>query len=264
MDEILREETKMETLALWSAVEKTDPKFTKEFKRGGGFNGTAINPTWMVKRATEIFGPIGIGWGYTIQDESYQKGHDCLNENGQTFGTVIIHKLRLEVWYIWNGSLGRVQQFGQTEFVGRNKYGMFTDEEAPKKSLTDALTKCLSLIGFAADVHMGLFDDNKCVNSLRDAGTQEDRADVTKIKNPPGITKFRQEAREFYRELYSCTDYDQYVAFVNSADAKTFLRKAQTEFPDDWNGNGEDIAGIKADMAKFCESLKKTPPLAAE
>src|SRR3990167_1180916 len=151
----LKEETKMETLELWSAVERTDKKFTKEFNRTGGFKGTAINPTWLVKRATEIFGPIGIGWGYAIVDEAYQKGHAILTDAGQVTGEIVIKKIRLEVWYIWKGSLGRVQQFGQTEFVGRNKYGMFTDEEAPKKSLTDALTKCLSLIGFAADVHMG-------------------------------------------------------------------------------------------------------------
>jgi hypothetical protein len=35
------------------------------------------------------------------------------------------------------------------------------DDEAPKKSLTDAVGKCLSLLGFAADVHMGLWDGDK-------------------------------------------------------------------------------------------------------
>ena len=257
--------TKMETdkLALWSAVEKTDPKFTKEFNRSGGFKGTAINPTWLAKRATETFGPIGIGWGYAIQDESYQKGHDFINENGQVLGSVVIHKLRLEVWYIWNGSLGRVQQFGQTEFVGRNKYGLFTDEEAPKKSLTDALSKCLSLIGFAADVHMGLFDDNKYVNTRRDEEANGNGHKDKPPKNPPGITKFRQESREFYRELYACTDYDQYVAFVKSAPAKAFIEKALKDFPSDWDGDGGDVAGIRKDMEAFCARLKATP-LAAE
>src|SRR3990167_1787924 len=115
-------ETKMETLALWSAVERTDKKFTKEFKRDGGFKGTAINPTWLVKRATETFGPIGIGWGYDIVDESYQKGHDYLTQEGQVIGTAVVHKLRLKLWYKWDGERGEVEQFGQTDFVGRNKY----------------------------------------------------------------------------------------------------------------------------------------------
>lgn len=88
---------------------------------------------------------------------------------------------------------------------------------------------------------------------------------VIEKKNPPGITKFRQELREFYAELYACTDYEMYKAFVSSEPAKAFIAKAQREFPDDWNGNGGDIHGMKLDMQKFCDSLKATPtPIAAE
>ncbi len=254
----------MENLSLWSAVQQTDPKFTKEFNRGGGFKGTAINPTWLARRATETFGPIGIGWGYNIQDEAYQKGHTIVSEDGRALGEVIIHKIRLEVWYIWQGQLGRVTQFGQTEFVGKNKNGFFTDEEAPKKSLTDALSKCLSLLGFAADVHMGLFDDNKYVNSLKDTGASaNDSTPTAEKKNPPGVTKFREELRAFYADLYACTEYDQYVVFVGTKDAKAFLAKAQKEFPSDWNGGVGDVKGIRENLQTFCDSLKSTK-IAAE
>lgn len=74
--------------------------------------------------------------------------------------------------------------------------------------------------------------------------------------NPPGITKFRQEAREFYKELYACTEYDQYVLFVKSAEAQAFMVKARDQFPKDWNGDGGDINGIKKDMEVFCNRLK--------
>lgn len=77
-------------------------------------------------------------------------------------------------------------------------------------------------------------------------------------KNPPGITAFRKEARAFYKELYACTDYDSYVAFVGTQAAKDFLGKAKNDFPQDWNGDGEDVNGIKEDMRIFCENLKKT------
>ena len=62
---------------------------------------------------------------------------------------------------------GTVEHFGQTTFVGKNKNGYFTDEEAPKKSLTDAIGKALSMLGFSADVYLGLFDDNKYVNDRK-------------------------------------------------------------------------------------------------
>ena len=77
-------------------------------------------------------------------------------------------------------------------------------------------------------------------------------------KNPPGITAFRQESRQFYRELYACTDYETYVEFVGTPEAKAFMEKDRSQFPNDWEGDGEDIKGIKEDMRVFCEGLKKT------
>ena len=65
----------------------------------------------------------------------------------------VIHILKIKFWYVWQGQRGEIEHFGQTTFVGKNKNGYYTDEEAPKKSLTDAISKCISLLGFAADVH---------------------------------------------------------------------------------------------------------------
>ena len=41
------------------------------------------------------------------------------------------------------------------------------DEDAAKSAVTDALTKCLSYLGFNADVFLGKYDDNKYVQNLR-------------------------------------------------------------------------------------------------
>ena len=40
------------------------------------------------------------------------------------------------------------------------------DDEAPKKAMTDALTKAFSHLGLNADIFLGKFDDNKYVESL--------------------------------------------------------------------------------------------------
>lgn len=77
-------------------------------------------------------------------------------------------------------------------------------------------------------------------------------------KNPLGITAFRKESREFYRELYACTDYDSYTIFVGTPEARAFMEKARSQFSNDWEGDGGDVKGIKEDMRIFCESLKKT------
>lgn len=60
-------------LALWEEVEKTDPKFTKEYTGPGGFTGTAVNAQYLAKRATEKFGPCGTGWGYDVIERAEDK-----------------------------------------------------------------------------------------------------------------------------------------------------------------------------------------------
>jgi hypothetical protein len=169
-----------DNLKLWDSVQATDPRYTKKFTRGGGFSGTAINATYLAKRATETFGPIGTGWGVLVEDEQYAEGAPIVDDKHGLVGTEIIHVLRIMLWYELNGIRGEVRHYGQTVFVGKNKHGVFTDEEAPKKSLTDAMSKALSLLGFASDVHLGLYDDNKYVNDLKVA--------IAEAEKPKGPT----------------------------------------------------------------------------
>jgi hypothetical protein len=165
-----------DNLKLWQSVEKTDPKYTKAFTKGGGFSGTAINATYLIHKATELWGPMGGTWGPEIVDEKYVPGAE---------GT-IIHVLRINLRH----PHGSVPSFGQTTFVGTNKNGLFTDEEAPKKSLTDATTKALSMLGFSADVFLGLYDDNKYVNDRK----QEFSKNITPVAGSlAALTSIEQE-----------------------------------------------------------------------
>jgi hypothetical protein len=159
-------------MAIWSQVEMTDPSKTKPFNRQGGFRGTATNATFLAMRATELFGPWGTGWGWTVLDERYVEGHAFDERN-----RAVVHVLKIRFWYVHNGQRGESEHYGQTMFVGKTSSGLFTDEEAPKKSLTDAMSKALSMLGFAADIHMGLFDDNKYVNDAREKFAAETRPD---------------------------------------------------------------------------------------
>lgn len=155
-------------LMIWEQVKQTDPKYTKTFNRSGGFRGTAIDPMYNIYRATEMFGPIGIGWGYKILEEQILEGAPIKdNNNGEVVGHDRIHEMKVELWYKCQGETGSLVTSGATTLVSSNKYGPVTDEEAAKKSLTDALSKALSWLGFSADVHLGLFDDNKYVRGLK-------------------------------------------------------------------------------------------------
>lgn len=163
-------------LAMWNRLMPTNPKYTKAFDRGG-FKGTATNGTYIVQRLTEEFGPCGIGWRFVIEDDRVQEGHTLKNGDKAKLHIVRGHldyRADTDMACEVDGWFSTSPQFGQTMLVGENKYGTFTDEEAPKKSITDAISKCAVLLGIAADVHLGLFDDSKYVNDRK----REEAAEV--------------------------------------------------------------------------------------
>ena len=151
-------------LSIWNAVKTTDPNFVKNFRRAGGFAGTAIDPMYNIFRATQLFGPMGIGWGFEIVNEQIIDGAPLLDSDGNVVGCEKLHEIKLRVWYKHGDATGEIFASGATMMVGRNRNGFFTDEEAVKKSITDALSKALSYLGFSADVHLGRFDSNKYTN----------------------------------------------------------------------------------------------------
>jgi hypothetical protein len=53
------------------------------------------------------------------------------------------------------------------------RWRSFCDDEAFKKSFTDAITNALKLIGVGADVHMGLFEDSKYVAEVAKEFSEE-------------------------------------------------------------------------------------------
>jgi hypothetical protein len=141
----------MTNTTLWDSVCKTDPAHTKKFSKAGGFSGTAVKPFYLMHKATEVFGVCGIGWGWNELENQMIAGVWCS---------------KVELWFVHNNQRGVIQQWGQTVMQGKNKHGDFVDEEAPKKAVTDAVSKCLSYLGFAGDIHMGRFDDSKYVDEL--------------------------------------------------------------------------------------------------
>ncbi|OOL08835.1 hypothetical protein BXQ27_34365, partial [Klebsiella aerogenes] len=68
------------------------------------------------------------------------------------------HSIRIRLWYQNGDEEGSVIAYGATPYMFKTKNGIKCDGEAQKKSLTDALKKALSLLGFSADVWLGLYD----------------------------------------------------------------------------------------------------------
>jgi len=162
-------------LLIWKAVEKTATTATKQANVNGQ-TITAIDTIYMVKLATKVFGPVGIGWGYKIDVDRFDQGAPVLLKE-QVIGYEQTHTCQLTLWYEWEGKRGEVTHFGHTRAVYMTNKGKFiTDGEAPKKSVTDAMKKCLSQLGFAADIFTGLYDDQQYV-AQRQAETRLEQAE---------------------------------------------------------------------------------------
>lgn len=168
-----------ENLALWELVEKTPPEHTKAIT-GKSYSGNSPKPHYLIRKATATFGPCGIGWGFTVEERV---------EDGAMIEPGFYEKLhvaKVRVWFKWNGERGEVEHIGGTTFSGKRKNGaLFTDEDAPKKSVTDALVKALSMIGFAGDIFMGRYDDSKYVAELKREAAQGSAAAPQKSAAAP-------------------------------------------------------------------------------
>ena len=172
-----------DNLRIWNVLSKTDPKHTKQFKRAGGFSGTAMKPIWVIKQMTELFGPAGTGWG--MREPVFQ----TVNA-----GDEILVFCTVALWYnegglpMDGGSQGIVYGVGGDKVLGKNKYGPFTNDEAFKASYTDALSNAMKQIGVGADIHMGLFDDEKYVRETTREFAAEANADVERLA-PKGAAR---------------------------------------------------------------------------
>jgi hypothetical protein len=146
-------ETIEQNKALWQSVCVTAPHAVKPIT-GKQYKGNSPKPYWIIERATDTFGPCGIGWGLEVVNERFER-----------FGeTESLHIALVRVWYIHKGERGTIEQMGQTRASYQSAGGKFiVDEDAPKKSVTDGMVKCLSMIGFAGDIFSGQWDDSKYV-----------------------------------------------------------------------------------------------------
>lgn len=163
-----------DNLSIWKQVQRTDPRFTKPLE-GVGYTGTSINSNYMIMRATEIFGPIGEGWSYEVLEEKFLDGkpltEPVLENNKQVAlrylrnadGALYCeqnHSIKIKFWYMTkSGKKAEFESYGATPYRYQTQYGMKVDGEVLKKSLTDAIKKALSMLGFSSDVYMGMHDN---------------------------------------------------------------------------------------------------------
>ena len=208
----------MTKMRIWESLCKTNPDFTKEAPSSYGKKITTIDPMYQIQCMTEVFGPVGQGWKYTVEYK-YQ--------DGLVFAEVCIHYCVHNNWFQY-GPVCSVQN------LSKKNGGL--DDEAPKKAMTDAMTKAFSHLGMSADVFLGKFDDNKYVEDLK-------KEFATKIIEIP---KKKQNGKKNSKLPHvSQSTIDQIKADIESINEAKDLREFRKDYPDLFDLNKISVESYK-------------------
>ena len=184
----------MSNLKLWQSVEKTDLAFTKFVNQRGGY--TAISPQYQLMKATEAFGPYGLGFGLSESELSFE----LLEMTG-----IVIHKAKF--FYMLDGKRCEFPIHNAIEAQRTTKNGKFTDVDFAKKVETNTVSKALSKLGFNADVFMGMLEDDSYVQELQNevALQKADDKDQEIIKQRLEYEDWKQAESLVYPSLNTLT-----------------------------------------------------------
>jgi len=155
-------------MKIWETLSKTNPEFTKPLPGYGGKTLTTIDPMYQIQMMTDLFGPVGLGWKYKV---------DYKYIDGLVFAEVTIKYFTNE-WHEY-GPVCSVQN------LSKKNGGL--DDEAPKKAMTDAMTKAFSHLGMSADVFLGKFDDSKYVEQMKQEFSQPQPQEIPKTNGKKNI-----------------------------------------------------------------------------
>lgn len=158
----------IENLSIYEQVRAVPVEAQKSFNNGR-FSGTDINPMWRIKILTQLFGPCGIGWKYTIEKLWLDTGAD-----GVIISNVIIN-LFIKVDGKWSEAIPGI---GGNTFIAKSAKGLNTSDECYKMALTDAISIAAKALGIGADIYFAT-DRTKYSQGITEESKKE--TDTSKI-----------------------------------------------------------------------------------
>ena len=134
-----------DNMTLYNAVRAVPPEAQKPIESGRLKGKTDINPMWRIRVLTEHFGPCGKGW-YT-DGVSYWTVPCAETKELAVFCQLYLHVKHGDEW------IEPIYGIGGNKVIACEKNGMHLDDEAYKKSYTDAVSVACKALGIGADVY---------------------------------------------------------------------------------------------------------------
>jgi len=151
-----------DNMRIWDAVCEVDEKFTEPIKDGRGL--TAIVPMYLIRQATEMWGPMGEGWGFEIEKE----GHIFHNNSKRPEDA--LHTMTIKLWYgeaamqLSPPCTKATYGVGCTKMFRYSGGEYYIDPDYNKSTLTDAITNALSRLGFGGSVRLKEYQSKYTTN----------------------------------------------------------------------------------------------------
>ena len=130
-------------MRFWRHVEQPPDWALKTIQAGRLKGKTDINPQWRYRAVTELFGPCGDGWWFTVDRQWLEPA-----ENGEVCAFVNV------TLYTEDCDKG-IPANGGSKFVANEKNGPHVSDEAYKMATTDALSVAMKMLGVAARIYYG-------------------------------------------------------------------------------------------------------------
>lgn len=148
-----------DNLATWKRFDRPPKEALKTIK-GGRLSGmTDISPQWRMKAMTEVFGPCGQGWWYTV---------DSFDRQDMAGEIALLARITLHV----KGLEHPIPGLGASMLCAQERNGLRLNDEAWKMAVTDALSVAMKALGVGAEVYLGNWDGSKYRNAAQDNDRQ--------------------------------------------------------------------------------------------
>ena len=208
-----KEEVKVLTpIEFYESVKKTDPKYVKN-QNVGGRKISTIDPQYQTENATKAFvGLYGSTWG--IKDIEFTTRQYPNATEVMTLKGTFFHPYG-EFPYAVSGKSYYVSKGGNH----------IIDEDIEKKLVTSMKSKCLSILGFNADIFMGLFDNAGYVNEVAQEFaliTYEQYQAIAKLLQETGTvaTDFNNAFSIDKTMELPLSEYNKAIAMLNAKKSK--------------------------------------------
>lgn len=174
-----------------------------------------INPVYRIKAMTEVFGPCGIGWKYSIT----KQWTEVYGQEVKVFTNV---DLFIKVDGEWSEAIPGT---GGSAIVAVERNGSYVSDEAYKMALTDALSVAMKSLGVAADIYYSKdkqqFDTKYEQQAY--AAQQYIQQQSVQTPPPPPASQFSDEELQGAFELI--------MANIESAPSKEYLMDIYKQNP---------------------------------